>query len=168
MTTPKHFYHGSRRLFASGHILTPQLDGYSQRADEQGFEHLVTQMRPAGQLSRMRSVFLVDDPDLIDPCGGSTDAIYRVEPAGEVQQSDLAWYSEAWALYGDEGNTPRVREMVLHYWMGRPFHTASSSCMEYRAPAATVQSMVELNVDLAELEVAPRPYPEGAPSGLTP
>lgn len=107
------FYHGSFKQFRTGQTLVPQKDGYVQISlSDHGFEDLVEQLRPNTSISRLSCVFMSDDPDLIDPAGGSTDVIYRVKPIGEAQKSDLAWYTEAFEKYTEEGASARVQDLL--------------------------------------------------------
>lgn len=153
-TCPSRLYHGSHKHFVNGAILQAQPDGYVARESEQGseLEKLFEQRRPESLTSRAKSVFLSADPDLIDASGGAIDAIYEVEPKGIAELSDLAWYTQAQIEL--ESAAPDVQCFSLcvdNYWSGVPFHDEGSQCPEYRTHAATVISLIELNVDLDEL-----------------
>ncbi|MHD0644932.1 hypothetical protein ACYPKM_04855 [Pseudomonas aeruginosa] len=156
------YLHGSRKLFTPGFVLLPQPNGYVQRSDSPEFERYLESRRPVGLTSRANSVFLTSDPDLIDAAGGYNDAVYEVQVDGDPEQSDLAWYSEAFIefeskLYGGTFDQTLLDSYVDAYWAGTPFHDAQRSNMEFRVPRAVVIRIYELNVDEAELErVTPR------------
>lgn len=148
------FYHGSRRYFVDGFVLSPQADGYVHQDDVREFEVLAEARRPQGCLSRLASVFLSADPDLIDGAGGYIDAVYLVEPLSVPQASDLAWYSEAWCEYSSEPRDDlRVGELIDGYWSGLPYPDREVSNFEYRVSGAAVLEMFELNVEMESLEV---------------
>lgn len=154
-TSPTALYHGSHKHFVNGAPLLPQPDGYVAMEQQRGskLEELFEQRRPANMISRAKSVFLSADPDLIDSSGGCIDAIYEVEPKGKAELSDLAWYTQAQIEL--EATSPDLRFLTRcadSYWAGEPFHDVSSQCPEYRAPAATVVSLFEINADLDELD----------------
>lgn len=150
--SPAVFYHGSRRHFADGVVLSPQADGYVHQDDVREFEALVEARRPPGCLSRLSSVFLSADPGLIDGAGGYVDAVYRVEPLSEPQVSDLAWYSEAWCEYSSEPRDDRrIGELLDGYWSGLPYPDGEVSNFEYRVTGASVLEMAELNVEMESL-----------------
>jgi hypothetical protein len=150
------FYHGSPKHFPIGFRLAPQADGYAQRDEASDLEKLFESRRPAGKTARTKSVFLVADPDLIDAAGGYTDAVYLVEPKSTPEQSDLCWYSEAYAEIESEPHSmARVLECIDHYWSGEPFPVSERRCTEYRVTAAIVLELAELNVDFEDLEQLP-------------
>ncbi len=90
------YYHGSQSEFPVGFILSPQPDGYAALPDEDiaEVEKIVEQYRPPGKIPRNDAMFMVGDPDEIDAANGYDDFIYTVEPIGEVEASDLSWYSK--------------------------------------------------------------------------
>jgi hypothetical protein len=151
---PQRFFHGSRKHFPIGLTLAPQADGYVQSNDAvPDFEKLVESRRPTYKTARSHSVFLVTDPDLIDAAGGYNDAVYLADPQSTPEQSDLAWYTEAFVEMDAQPHShSRVLECIDHYWSGEPFPIADRRCPEYRVTAAIVLEMAELNVDLEDLE----------------
>ncbi len=153
-TAPVALYHGSRCYFENGSVLLPQAGGYVREEDVREFEALLDSRRPESCLSRLASVFLSADPDLIDGAGGYVDAVYRVQPLSEPQGSDLAWYSEAWCEYSSEPrDDQRIHELIDGYWSGQPYPDPDVSNFEYRVTGAEVIEMAELNVELGELDV---------------
>jgi hypothetical protein len=97
ISTPACLYHGSSKHFVEGTLLVAQPDGYVAQINDGGsnLEQLFENRRPVNMTSRAQSVYMSADPDLIDASGGSIDAIYKVEPIGNAELSDLAWYTEA-------------------------------------------------------------------------
>ena len=139
-------YHGSRKQFPDGFVLTPQNDGYvSGGGDEFSAGILETErflegLRPADKLARHGSVFLVDNPDDIDFAGGYTDYIYKVQPIGEVQRSDMAWYSDLDVHFHDIQSRTQCAK---NYWAGVPYTNAPNSLWEYRTASARIISEVQ-------------------------
>lgn len=127
-------YHGSRSSFPVGFILTPQNDGYVYQ--ERLTTDIVEKYRPPEKISRYDAVYMVDDPSLVDSAGGYDDYIYLVEPIGQVDKSDLSWYSEV-EMYLDA--TPEEqKEWSLNYWNGVSYKNPVNSMWEYRAKQAKI------------------------------
>jgi tRNA uridine 5-carbamoylmethylation protein Kti12 len=137
------YYHGSYDMLDNGTILKPHDESYTKKYDNSYLEKIMEKYRPVDKLSRYDSVFLVDDMDSLDDAGASTDFIYSVEPIGNVEKSDLAWYTEVQMV--DEDDTELMKEYVENYWNGVPFTDSSSSVFEYRVPAAKIIELVEEN-----------------------
>jgi hypothetical protein len=129
-------FHGSRREFPVGFILSPQSDGYVQDPETKRTEEIVERYRPTGKIARHKAVFLVDDPDLIDSAGGYTDFIYTVEPIGRVERSDLSWYSDI-EIYLDTDESEQQR-LAENYWSGMPYNEGDHSLFEYRVKSAKI------------------------------
>lgn len=147
------FFHGSKKLFPAGFLLSPQIDGYANQDEVKNIEAYLEARRPPNKTARSKSVFLVNDPDLIDSAGGYIDAIYKVIPRSTPEESDLAWYSEALcALDTDPSDMDYVAHCADMYWDGTPFFDDSRRCPEFRVKWAEVASMFELNVERHELE----------------
>ena len=137
MTKATTLYHGSRTLFPVGFILTPQPNGYVHQEIE--LEKVVEQHRPADRISRFESVFMVDDPELIDAAGGYEDHIYIVEPIGPIEKSDLAWYTEASTFDPEhESGKEQARLCCLNYWNTIQYPEEENSLWEYRARSARI------------------------------
>jgi tRNA uridine 5-carbamoylmethylation protein Kti12 len=139
----KAFFHSSAKYIKNNTILRPHADSYVKQIDNEFLEKLMEKYRPSDKLSRYDSVFLVDDMDLLDDAGASTDFIYTVEPIGNIEKSDLAWYTEVQIV--DEDDTELIKEYVENYWNGVPFTDSSASLFEYRVPAAKIIELVEEN-----------------------
>lgn len=157
-----HYYHGSRKLFERGAMLAPQADGYANLEENSEFEALVESRRPEGKSARGQSVFLVTDVDLIDASGGYNDAVYRVKPMSLPEESDLAWYTEAFCEFdAEDEHIERAIEFIDNYWSGKPFADPERRCPEFRCRGAEVVKLHELNVDRGDLErvmdVSPSP-----------
>jgi hypothetical protein len=135
---PKNLYHGSRKEFPNGFILTPQNDGYTSYPEVQFSENILELVRPKDKLSRKKSVYMVADIDEIDSAGGYLDFVYLVRPLGRVEASDEGWYSEI-----DEwiDNPDQAKECAINYWNGTPYKGVGS-LFEYRTPKAMVLRLV--------------------------
>ena len=130
----KQYYHGSRKKFPNGFLLLPQTDGYLHYPETMVLESIFEKYRPTHKLSRFKSVFLVDNPELCEYAGGYEDYVYLVQPQGVVEASDLAWYTEA---DGHEDKEEKKR-CALNYWNGVPFTGRANRLVEYRTPAAKI------------------------------
>ncbi len=139
------YYHGSQSEFPVGFVLTPQPGGYAT-LDEEGIvevEEILEQYRPPEKIARRDAVYMVRDPDEIDRAGGYEDFIYTVIPIGNVEVSDMGWYSELGAYYMDMPEDEKQR-LAEGYWSGRPFPRDKVSLFEYRARSAEIVA-VEVN-----------------------
>jgi hypothetical protein len=144
------FYHGSYKKFNDNFILLPQSDGYANLPSEKEIEKLFEKHKPKDKISRKNCVFLVTDINLIDYAGGFTDYIYKVEPIGKVEKSDLSWYTEAFGvLYSDEEDSNKftIEECINNYWNSVPFIYSSKSCFEYRCNSAKIITTINNNVE---------------------
>jgi hypothetical protein len=140
----KAFFHGSAKFIKNNTILKPHVDSYVKQVDNDFLEKLMEKYRPEDKISRYDAVFMVDNIDLIDDAGGSTDFIYEVLPKGEIERSDLAWYTEVQAV-DEEENEDLIKEYALNYWNGVKFYDEKSSVWEYRAKSAIVIDLIEEN-----------------------
>lgn len=140
-TKNKKYYHGSYDKLPIGTILKPHDKSYT-RINDVELENIMEKYRPKDKLSRYDSVFMADDIDSIEDAGGSIDFIYLVEPLGEVEKSDLNWYSEI-DMITPEHNTELEKEYAENYWNGVPYDDLDSSVFEYRTPAAKIIKLIE-------------------------
>ncbi len=139
------YYHGSQSEFPVGFVLTPQPDGYAMLPDEgiAEVEAILEQYRPTGKIARRDAVYMVRDPDEIDSAGGYIDFVYTVIPIGDVEVSDMGWYSELSVYYFDMPEDEQQR-LAEGYWSGRSFPRDRGSLFEYRARSAEIVD-VEIN-----------------------
>ena len=134
----KLFYHGSPLHFPIGFILKPQNTGYVH--DEKEIEDIVERYRPPDKISRFQAVFMVDNPELIDYAGGYEDFMYIVEPIGQIDKSDLSWYTDV-SVYLD-ASPEEQKEWSFNYWNGVPYKNPANSLWEYRAREAEVVKLL--------------------------
>ena len=141
------YIHGSRKYFQAGFILLPQSDGYVHSTDTEEHESVFERYRPKNRLSRLNSVFMLSSNDInnIDNAGGYNDYVYKVEPHGKVEKSDMGWYSEISRLIDLDSNDSELITIVKNYWNGVPYRNRSHSLWEYRAKSATVVKLLEDN-----------------------
>ena len=139
------YYHGSQSEFPVGFVLTPQPGGYAMLDEEDiaEVEAILEQYRPPEKIARRDAVYMVRDPDEIDSAGGYIDFIYTVIPVGEVEVSDMGWYSELSVYYFDMPKDEKQR-LAEGYWSGKPFSRDKGSLFEYRARSAEIVA-VEVN-----------------------
>ena len=164
MSAAMDFYHGAHEPLPPGARLTAHWDGWEHLDREVAdAEELLDRWRPAGAIARDDCVFLSASPEGTQAAGGGP-AIHAVRPDGEPQASDMGWYgafdhrlAEAIDRIADEGGEwddaggllpllsagekAELRRLAAGYWSGRPYD--GPGLMEYRAPAATVVSLVD-------------------------
>ena len=139
----RRYFHGSSRAFQPGAILGPgnlQSWGFSQE-HEQIFE----QARPSDKVPRIKCVFMCSRIQDVNQAGGGS-LIYEVQPLGQVDVSDQAWYGMVGAPETGMGYTlkdPDTFDMVMNYWEGVPYPDKSESLWEYRTPSAKVLRRVK-------------------------
>ena len=128
-------YHGSRKKFPDGFRLLPQTTGYAFWAETQQIERVFESVRPPDKISRYEAVFLSDDDGMCERAGGYSDHIYLVQPEGQVDKSDLSWYTEC-EMYDEPPE--KHHELARQYWAGVPFPRHNASCFEYRCRSAII------------------------------
>lgn len=134
-------YHGSIKKLPLGCTLAPQTEGYTKSCNSQELEGLFESLRPENKIPRSESVYQCNDVELIDLAGGYTDFIYQVEPEGVIEESDLAWYTQA-QIQLEDGDRNGAIESAKHYWSGKLFVYDNASCLEYRCRKATLLKQV--------------------------
>lgn len=137
----KSFLHGSSEFIKNNTILKPHADSYVNKSENEYLEKLMEKYRPEEKISRYDAVFMVDNIDLIEAAGGYIDYVYEVLPRGEIERSDLAWYTEIGMTEDEE----LKKEYALNYWNGIKFHDEESSLWEFRAKSAIVIDLIEEN-----------------------
>ena len=139
------YYHGSDKKFDIGFILQPQTDGYANLESEKEIEDLFEKYKPKDKISRKNCVYLVSDINNIDMAGGGTEYIYFVDPIGQIDKSDLTWYSEVYSLYTEDTKESLLVPLIMNYWNGIQFKPKVNSLFEYRCKSAEIISIEEEN-----------------------
>jgi hypothetical protein len=140
------YYHGSKNKIKIGEeLISKENDGYTSSKDVEKLESLFEKYKPKDKISRKVAVYLADSIDDIDNLGGYEDYIYKVDPKGVIEKSDLSWYSEVGALMNDgdvdiKNITPEIMVMINNYWSGIP---SDNYVFEYRCNSAKVISLLE-------------------------
>src|SRR5271157_3270029 len=134
-------YHGSKKQFQPGDILTPRSDGYFSDPDTRQHEEIVERNRPEGALPRSNSVYMVADPEEIDRAGGYENYVYEVEPIGNVEKNDLEWYGQISSYEWEGDENPEADKMAQGYWSGLELG-GNWTLYEYRAPQAKIVRLV--------------------------
>ena len=78
----KKYFHGSENELPVGTILIPRGDEYEKDWGNTSFYKLLEKYRPPNYLAHKDAVFMVDDKDIIDLVGASTNFILTVIPWG--------------------------------------------------------------------------------------
>lgn len=143
------FYHGTHYLFNKGFKLKPKnKNKYTDSVNIKEVEDFFENEKPSDKISRRNAIFLCDNVDNIDNCGGYTDIIYTVE-AKQTECSDLHWYSQA-CSYFENNNLIKAKENIKKYWSGE-LAEKELSCPEFRTREAFIIDVFELNVEKNEL-----------------
>jgi hypothetical protein len=144
------FYHGSKKAFAVGFVLTPQADGYvhgvyGDESDKliRKTERILEKYRPATMISRLQSVFLVARIGAVEHAGGQSEYIYQVEPIGATEESCLWWYQELENLaYQPRLDQRAAKTAAINYWTNAPPPDGKPATYEFRCRQATVIAIV--------------------------
>jgi hypothetical protein len=115
------FYHGSPKELDIGKIINPR-PYYENDWGQTDFYKALEKYRPKKYISHKNGVFMCDNEDDVDLCGGSTEYIYLVEPIGIVQKHDLNWGSEISCLIseGISIQDELIHNAAYNYWEGFP------------------------------------------------
>lgn len=160
---PDVLYHGSRKDFPVGFMLTPQTDGYIHATREDNSAHVMLEdalerYRPAHCVPRENAVFMCEDIEMIDYAGGYNDFVYLVEPDQPVTCCNLAWYSALYSLCEHETfsaqearaqghdwypdwEEPELKVYALNYWNCAPH--GDDDLFEWLSPRAVIKKIIE-------------------------
>jgi hypothetical protein len=76
------FFHGSNVQLSVGEVLLPS-DNHEKAWGENCWYRVLENNRPKSAIPRSKAVFMCDNPDDIDMCGGHIDHIFKVKPLGQ-------------------------------------------------------------------------------------
>ena len=142
------YYHGSTKPLRIGTVLMPGKGGGLQSAPiMKTHEGLFEQAKPSDKISRMKCVFMCDSPQDVLRAGGGA-YVYEVQPLGQVDKSDQAWYGIAgWPETGMQHSLqdPDTFDVVMNYWQGVPYPDPREHLWEYRTLAAKVLRQVKIS-----------------------
>ena len=142
----RHYFHGSTQPLRPGTVLQPGKGMGLQNDPAVGeYESYMEQAKPDNKISRQQCVFMCSRLQDIQRAGGGTHYIYEVQPLGQVDMSDQAWYGYLSFLrhpvtsqYNEE-----AFEIAMNYWEGIPYPDKAESLWEYRTPKAKVLRRVK-------------------------
>jgi len=146
------FFHGSRREFPVGFILTPQREGYVHGVAGDEFdagirrvEAVFERHRPPQMISRLNAVFLAPTIAAISYAGGHDNYVYKVAPIGICEKSYLWWYDKVEQYLLDDTHIPPklAKRCAENYWRQTPPPTNKTSMWEYRCHAARITQLVK-------------------------
>jgi len=137
-TTPTH-WHASAVELPVGTILSPRPE-YESRWASYCAGRVLEDARPDGMLAHRDAVFLCDNQQDTDNCGGQTEWLFGIVVDAETQRHDLAWASEIESLIsnGWPSDCPRIAELARRYWTGEP---SPDPVWEHLVPRAVVASV---------------------------
>ena len=137
----KTYYHGSYDKLPVGTLLTSK-NNYEDNWKHADFYFPLEKYRPKYMIPHSAAVFLCDNPDDIDLCGGGTDWLFTVEPIGKIEKHDLSWASEISCLIGDYSiDSNEIKEAALNYWNG--IEHPNSSVWEFLVNSAIILKVEE-------------------------
>jgi hypothetical protein len=139
------YFHGSYDAIEIGTQLKKPDNAFVDNENVSDLEDLFESERPENCISRADSLFLCAKPEDIDCAGGYTEHIYIVRAEGEVQKSDLAWYTEA-EIELCNGNRNEAKVCAENYWTGKPFKKPENSLFEYRCKSAVIENELLDNI----------------------
>lgn len=155
------FYHGSKQKFPIGFVLKPMRQ--KLEPEEIAVEKILEYFRPANKLPRLKSVYVVNQPntDVIERAGGSAKYIYEVAVMS-VEKNDVHWWAEILnngAIDFMEGNMEALewcKPLAEAYWAGKP---SDRPLWEYRSPIATIVRSMSSMTENCQQEYCPRRIP---------
>lgn len=144
------FYHGSKNDLPIDTVLeSTEDDGYTSYEECISIENAFEYYKPFDKISRKTAIYLVDNPECIEKVGGYEDYIYKVEPEGNVEKSDLYWYNMVSKEMGDffevEEITKQAQKYIENYWLGVE---SNNPTIEYRINKGVVTEEIELKDSL--------------------
>lgn len=140
------FYHGSYRDFPMGYTLRGRGQAYHDEWCVLPCYEAMHLHRPEGILAHQDAVFMCDNPDDVEICGGATERLILLEPIGNVSRHDMNWGNHI-ALMLEDGRPltdADVTAACLAYWQGEPFE-AGDPAWEYLAAEAKVIACCDYN-----------------------
>jgi hypothetical protein len=128
-------YHGSVEKFKIGDVLIPNKEGYTHSKNVTELELLFEKEKPSFiKYSRLNCVFLCDNEEDIDNCGGYTDYIYVIDIQSlHYEKSDLSWYTKA-GFQREENDFEAAKKSARNYWNG----IILEGVFEYRTKEVTI------------------------------
>lgn len=127
-------------LFVHGSSVKQQIGGvvratknrpteFSHRKSVDGIriEDYVESQRPKGEVSRLRSIFMVKDRKTLNHAGASEDYVYIVKAYGHVTKANFGWFAEIMTMTGEGEKMPLkdnkwAVEYAHNYWHGVPYN----------------------------------------------
>lgn len=147
-------YHGTRKNFPVGTVLTPQKEGYVHGSHMDPLEikahkfceQVLEEYRPSSAVPRAQAVFLCDNPSNCELAGGYDDFVYVAEPQGHVTKCNLYWFSmlESFCWQFDDpaemADHNDLRMMAKNYWKCAPNDLGETNrdMVEYLTPSAKI------------------------------
>ena len=131
-----------------GRILTarPEL-GYGHDHYNQKFFQFVEMFRPSELIAHMNAVYMVDNKEDLDKCGGNVNYVFVVRPEQPVSRHDMNWITEIFNLLQQvalpscaEDADVRLVHAAQSYWAGLPH--PDGSIWEYLASSAEVLLLI--------------------------
>ena len=129
-------WHGSDVPLSPGTTLVPGC-GMMAVSPTDPVEEMLESQRPADRRPRAACVFMVDDPQDVDNCGGNTDWLFEVRPVGETWRHDASLTTAAQCAIED-GDIQGARSHAQAYWRG---DAGTEPVWEIMAAAAQVVSV---------------------------
>lgn len=135
---PTH-WHASAIELPVGTVLSPRPD-YEMRWSSYCAGRILEDERPGTCLAHREAVFLCDNQQDTDNCGGQTEWLFGVVVEGDAERHDLAWASEIECLLsnGWPSDSPEVKNLARRYWTG---DASEDPVWEYLVPSAVVASV---------------------------
>ena len=147
-TTDKMFLlHCSGVAHPEGRILTAysgrECDSQVYDYCNEPYDRILEMFRPPEFIARPNAVYMVDNDEDIDLCGGLVDHVFVVKPEQPVSRHDLNWTSEICCLLDSvaiplckEDADPYFVDAARSYWAG--LSHSDESVWEYLAPSAEI------------------------------
>ncbi len=119
-------------------------------ADGVNVELFVENLRPATEVSRLKSIFMVEKRSMLNYLGAAEDYVYLVKATGHVTKANFAWFSELLSLArnGKLLRNTRAVKCAVNYWkatpvIGQGLPSYRKDGFEYLASSVIFEKMVK-------------------------
>ena len=122
MITGKPFYHGTYGYHQAGTVWSGRGASYHDEWSLLSHYEALHANAPEGAIAHRDAVFMCDNVNDIDTCGGATEVVALMRPLGPVTRHDICWTGHI-SLLLDEGrgiDDPEVVAACHGYWAGAP------------------------------------------------
>lgn len=124
-----------------GDTLSGREEEYEKDWQAMGYVYKrLEELRPEDCIAHKNAVFMCDNAQDIDNCGGATDLVMIVIPYGDVFRHDLSWLTLA-EMALEENDHEAIDSCIKNYWAGE----RNDGVFEYLARGALIVKSLDFN-----------------------